>query len=1133
MSEDRVGRDGLGPEEAGLLAGLGATPVGRRWLLKAGLGSALAASAAWLAGPVAAGASPGPAPGTGRPSAAGGLGWQFALGPAVGVSGLVLVANGARVGLVAHTAASRAHLRAQDGLWAAMDLSALTHYVPAVALPAGRAMLVSVQGRRGRAQVVVCEIWHAPAPATLALATASQRLTGTLAHALGGSPRLQALGLSVGDFRTPDEVVQLDLVGDAYQSATALTMSHPDISTVDPMATATTKAVLGDTPPVQGLGTYISQMQRGGRDFATLDPALDPDGSPSVIKVGDQEATFSTVVLNDSDAKFSAATKASVAGGVSAVRDTASLGAVTDKPLDEDPAAATATWVQPQGVIPTSQPYSTGLAAGAGVDIKVKNPGFLFGTQTKVNGSYANGKVPLKIYNNFVRWVWAYVQYLGPGGKNLSADPGAKFPDTKYSQALAIVPQVFTVFGVPLWDTNTVEVSLEFPAGSHTARLLYCGLGSDIFGGGWRQYFPAGAYPDAIAPTDEVLTPALLTGVMCIGLNALALASDIQMARTWKAVKDGLKDPEVSIEAVEALLNGSLPLTNAEAFTTVICSGGATYLDIAHSGETITNLWNLLLRMATVVPKLIFNPTRVYFWDRVAGSLLEDETADKVLAAIPFMGQVMAVTAAVGDTLTLAQVAAETAISPWVIENEVSLTYKATVTISRDPRAATFPVTARTWRLEALVDGAAALEPVTGSINAGGRAQSVPLALEVTAPFGGAQIQWSVVFLDSAGHQVGTGVSGAYVNDDPAHPPAAVALAITQLPATITAATVFARADTTAYSPVDGGYTWSDQVAITTTAHSPDAQDVTATAVATLAGVAGYVWKQGDRYYLRGVPLAQDAATIELGTAPTEGYARRPFLLLDSFVDAADKGNHVLVEPDDTTSGYHVRKVSLNPATGQLTWDPNVSYGMFTLPVSAAALHSSGRVVAVNTDNGRLGWLQPVGTPRPLLAAYSAGPGTQVGLLASPVALAVTNPGTVLVLEAASAQLSAFDLNGNPVPYFADAPGPGYTLPLASAGTYLDIAVDGAGQVYLLYFTATGAVPSDYHIDVYTQGGTPLATHSPGTNIAHLAVDYWRSIYGANYSPLADLGTTTARTDPALKVPEPSLSRFDPTEAST
>jgi hypothetical protein len=51
----------------------------------------------------------------------------------------------------------------------------------------------------------------------------------------------------------------------------------------------------------------------------------------------------------------------------------------------------------------------------------------------------------------------------------------------------------------------------------------------------------------------------------------------------------------------------------------------------------------------------------------------------------------------------------------------------------------------------------------------------------------------------------------------------------------------------------------------------------------------------------------------------------------------------MLVEPDETTDAYHVRNVSLDPATGALSWDPNVSHGTFPLPVSAAALHSTGR----------------------------------------------------------------------------------------------------------------------------------------------------------------------------------------------
>jgi hypothetical protein len=176
--------------------------------------------------------------------------------------------------------------------------------------------------------------------------------------------------------------------------------------------------------------------------------------------------------------------------------------------------------------------------------------------------------------------------------------------------------------------------------------------------------------------------------------------------------------------------------------------------------------------------------------------------------------------------------------------------------------------------------------------------------------------------------------------------------------------------------------------------------------------------------------------------------------------------------------------------------------------------------------------------PYPVSAAYSAGPGTQPGLLTSPIALAVTNPGVVLVLEAPG-RLATFDLNGHPVRYFASsltrrgllvASGQGqYRLPLVSPGTYLDVAVDGAGQIYVLYYTGDGSAPGDYRVDVYTQAGAVLDTHSPGVNVPHLAVDYWRSIYAANYDPLADIATGQPHIDPALGAAEPSLSRFDPT----
>ena len=543
------------------------------------------------------------------------------------------------------------------------------------------------------------------------------------------------------------------------------------------------------------------------------------------------------------------------------------------------------------------------------------------------------------------------------------------------------------------------------------------------------------------------------------------------------------------------------------------------------------SIWEFLLPLATAIPQILFSEKTSSGWAAVGAALIGEEVADEILEKIPVIGEVLSVIAALGDAVSLFEICSETAIAPWVIENEVTLTYPATITVSRDTgHDATFPRTARSWRLEAKVDGAVVLSPVTGPINQNGEIRSDPLVLPVTAPFGGDQIQWSIVLLDAGGNQVGTGVSQPYTNNDPDDPPSAVAFSITELAVPITATTRFPREDTTGYSPTAGGYVWSDAITDGGTVADKSIQQVAGVSVSTLAGVAGVVWEQGDAFYVRGVPTAQDGTTIPLGAATAGAYERRPFLLLDPFTTSASAGNHVLLEPDTDTPAYHVRAVTLDPRTGAPTWDSTVSSGFFPLEVSAAALHCSGRVVTVNTDSGRLGTLLPVVATVPPIASYTAGNGTQVGLLSSPTAVAVTNPGTVLVLEPAAPQLSAFDLNGNPVTYFGAAQTE-YTLALSAGRGYLDVGVDGAGQIYLLSYAGDGSAPADYHVDVYTPAGAVLNTANAGVNVPHLAVDYWRSIFAANYDALADTKTGQPVIDPALGVAEPSISVFDPIDA--
>ena len=1107
------------------------TPVGRRWLLKMAGAAGAGAVLSGIVGSPAAAHPPAPATRWRKTGRTERIQFHFALGGAADATGLEVRANGERVALIPHTPLSRVRLLGQGSLWLKVRRSRLTHYAT-VRVPRDRGMIMSVHGTRKGKPVIVAHRWHAPTADLRTVARAAYRLERSYRSVVGTEERLNNLGLKPTHIRSVDEVTDLDTVFDPHQTAMTLCGYHPNVATITEVAT--TKTILTATPEVSTLGAKISAMHAATQDFAILTPAVNPNGTPTQIKVGDTTTTFSTASLNP-DSTFQGTVHDAVVAGIHGVRDTGGLGKVVDQPLDAlQDTSDTATWRATEGVVNTATPYTPPTGVGAGVTVTVANTGLLHGTYTALNGSLNGRQVPLRLYNNYVRFVWVYVQYLKADGvTNLSANSSPTAPDTAYSQSLGMLPQVFTVLGVPIWDTNTLDVTLNFPLEATSARILYCGLGNDAIDGGWRQYFPATAYPHHIAPEAEVKIAGIITGLLCIGLSAFALLTDLDIATTWGTIRKEFEGNAIEwLQDIEGVPNVA-SLTAGEAFAATTLAGAATIEDVEANGNA-QNIWSILASLGALIPKIIFNPAASELWLKVAFDILSIEAADKLTDAIPIIGEVVAILSAVGDAATLAEAIGETASSPWVIGNQVSLSYLATVTVSKDVDDPEWPATGRSWRLEATIDGATAVQPMTASFNPDGNS-SAPVVVQLNPPFGGTTITWSFVVLNATGHQVGTGTA-KLPNNDPANVPTAVPITITEIPATVDDTTVFTRTVTTAYDPTVSGYTWAPRPADTATTYSGGIQEITGVAIATRLGVAGVVWKANDLYYLRGVPIVQNGPTITIGGATRQGFARRPFLLFDAFVGDADVGNHVLLEPDDTTDAYHIRALTINPTNGALTWDSAVSLGDFDLPIDAAALHSSGRVIAVHTDSGRLSHLMPAATPRPPRATYSAGPGTEIGLLSSPVAVAVTNPGTVLVLESDVSptipyQLAAFDLNGNPSRYFGTGTPAAFTLPLPTGRTYLDLSVDGANDIYLLSNAGDDSQPDQYRIDVYNPNGTPLDTQSTGTNIPHFAIDYWRSIYAANYTPLLNT-TTKAPHIGSLNVPEPSLSRWDPADPS-
>jgi len=268
--------------------------------------------------------------------------FHFALGAAASLADLKVVANGQQVALTPHTGTTRSALRSQGTLWQKIDQSHLSHFAT-VGLPRERVLLLSVHGTRRGQTVVVAQALHAPERDTRALAKAVFELEGSYRSVAGSPERLAALGLDVSQLTSVREILELDRVVDTNQTAIALAMFHPNVATIAPTQAAITKSSLGNTPAISGLGTYIQRMQTNGVDYATLVQAENPDGSPAQIKVGSTTTTFSTIQLNKTDPGFVQALRSGLSAAITGVPDNAQLGAVINKPLDQDPAAQTHT----------------------------------------------------------------------------------------------------------------------------------------------------------------------------------------------------------------------------------------------------------------------------------------------------------------------------------------------------------------------------------------------------------------------------------------------------------------------------------------------------------------------------------------------------------------------------------------------------------------------------------------------------------------------------------------------------------------------------------------------------------------------------------------------------------------------
>lgn len=261
----------------------------------------------------------------------------------------------------------------------------------------------------------------------------------------------------------------------------------------------------------------------------------------------------------------------------------------------------------------------------------------------------------------------------------------------------------------------------------------------------------------------------------------------------------------------------------------------------------------------------------------------------------------------------------------------------------------------------------------------------------------------------------------------------------------------------------------------------------------------------------------------------------------------------------DQGGGYHLRQVTLDDTTPFNMNKGQLSYGRFAYFPDSIGLHPSGLVIGVSAKYQKLQIVTlnkegAADTDLPL-GAIGSGPAldqTRPGLMFYPVAVTCSYDGTIIVLEDTKSstgtvdtvvsRLSAYDLHMNPVNRFFDSNGqPSPWLYLSNAADYFYLDVTSVGDekmtyIYVLYYTGSGAAPSDYHMAIYTYGKTapaknPLVT-TDSIAAAKLAVDMWHSAYTLNWAMVTDgkgnpAGPKNATTGPAGRT-VPSVSMWLP-----
>ncbi|MGM0883646.1 MAG: lipase family protein [Bacillota bacterium] len=245
---------------------------------------------------------------------------------------------------------------------------------------------------------------------------------------------------------------------------------------------------------------------------------------------------------------------------------------------------------------------------------------------------------------------------------------------------------------------------------------------------------------------------------------------------------------------------------------------------------------------------------------------------------------------------------------------------------------------------------------------------------------------------------------------------------------------------------------------------------------------------------------------------------------------------HFFIQPDVKGENYYARSAELTGDPAVFNLNQTTSWGVFPTAVDSLAIHPKGYLAATYYNEAKQATklyllklpdqaVPDDKAPKPKLAS---GYGTRTNLLKRPIAIGCTGKGAILVLDAGLGNVQAFDYFGNAVQdYFTLADGSkSERMPLVAQQereTFLDMAVEHLGFIYVLLYENDGSKPEDYRLDIYTPEGKLLTSKAYDKPVpaGKLTVDLFRNLYTLNFEKQNGPG---GRLEPTVSELIPSIS---------